>query len=38
MLEKSDATNYNNYYSRVNNIISVSKLIELYVQNSVFEK
>lgn len=38
MAQKSDATNQGNYYSMINNIVDVTKLVQLQVEECVFEK
>lgn len=38
MARKSGATNHGNYHSTVNNIVDVSKLVQLLVEDDVFEK
>ena len=38
MVRKNGVTNYGNHYSVVNNTVDVSKLVQLLVENSFFEK
>lgn len=38
IVRKSGIINYGNYHSAINNIIDISKLVQLLVKNSVFEK
>lgn len=38
MAKKSDATNHSNYYLIVNNIVDISKLVQLLIKDGVFEK
>lgn len=38
MVKKSDATNYGNYHSAINNTINILKLVQLLVNDSVFEE
>lgn len=38
MARKSDAINYGNYHLVLNNIINISKLVQLLVEDSVLEK
>lgn len=38
MTKKIDTTNYNNHHSIVNNIINISKLVQLLIENNILEK
>lgn len=38
IVKKSGAINYDNYYSVINNIINILKLVYSLIKNSTFEK
>ena len=38
MAKKSGATNYGNHHSTVNNTIDISKLVQLLVEDGIFEE